>query len=134
MANGHGTALFSDDFHEKIKASGKGGKILALSRLLSQVCGDAITDMLAAEVAMRAAGWSVSDWIALYADLPSRRLKVSVPDPAAHQDVPGPDKGHKPCIAAGRHRRSGVARGPARCFVRPSGTEPIVRVYAEAAT
>ena len=130
MANGHGTALFSDDFHEKIKASGKGGKILALSRLLSQVCGDAITDMLAAEIAMRAAGWSVSDWIALYADLPSRRLKVS----AAHQDVPGPDKGHKPCIAAGRHRRSGVARGPARCFVRPSGTEPFVRVYAEAAT
>ncbi len=75
--------------------------------------------------------WS---WRALYTDLPSHQVKVSVPDksmiscsedetriltPAAMQDD---------LDAA----MNSVTNG--RCFVRPSGTEDVVRIYAEADT
>ena len=84
-------------------------------------------------------GWSdLAPWDAAYADLPSRQAKVKVADrevmscsddemtalaPAAVQ----------PRLDAAMAAASTPAAA-ARAFVRPSGTEDVVRVYAEAAT
>eukprot|EP01065_Artemidia_motanka_P042292 TRINITY_DN5641_c0_g1_i1.p1 TRINITY_DN5641_c0_g1~~TRINITY_DN5641_c0_g1_i1.p1 ORF type:complete len:555 (+),score=187.32 TRINITY_DN5641_c0_g1_i1:73-1737(+) len=139
-ANGHGSVVMSDSLVSSLEKAaescGRAKQLLAVSKLASPVCGDAITDMLLCEAALSETGWSIRDWIALYADAPSRMTKVTVPDPGRVETIwdqtrttapaalqPGIDK-----VVAQYNER---APGSSRAFVRPSGTEPIVRVYAE---
>lgn len=109
-------------------------ELLALSLLINQAVGDAISGILLVEAALRRRGWGLADWAALYTDLPSRQLKVRVADRGAIQTshaetrVAAP-QGLQPLIDAAV---AGVPSG--RAFVRPSGTEDVVRVYAEAET
>lgn len=141
-ANGHGMVLFKPAFLEKTKlvAADKGNKeaaaaasiFIALSQAVNQSVGDAISGILLVEAALRRKGWGLEDWAALYTDLPSRQLKVKVADRKvitttdAETKVAEP-KGLQPLIDAA------VAEVPSgRAFVRPSGTEDVVRVYAEA--
>ena len=42
----------------------------------AQAVGDALSGVLLVEAALRILGWSLPDWAATYADLPSRQLKV----------------------------------------------------------
>ena len=73
-------------------------------------------------------------WHDLYTDLPSKQQKVGVPDKsmvACSEDetaVVRPQALQDDLVAAMQTVRHG------RCFVRPSGTEDVVRIYAEAAT
>jgi phosphoacetylglucosamine mutase len=75
--------------------------------------------------------WS---WRALYTDLPSHQVKVSVPDKSkisCSEDetrILTPVDMQDDLDVAMRSVTNG------RCFVRPSGTEDVVRIYAEAAT
>ncbi len=50
--------------------------LLALSVVINQAVGDAISGILMVEAALRQRGWGLPQWAALYADLPSRQLKV----------------------------------------------------------
>eukprot|EP01061_Rhynchopus_euleeides_P007502 TRINITY_DN16530_c0_g1_i1.p1 TRINITY_DN16530_c0_g1~~TRINITY_DN16530_c0_g1_i1.p1 ORF type:complete len:541 (+),score=220.91 TRINITY_DN16530_c0_g1_i1:36-1625(+) len=139
-ANGHGTIVFSpavlerlqqDDLKDNVAAQ----HLLAVSNLLSPVCGDAMTDLLFCEAALANMGWSIADWAQLYADAPSRMTKVTVPDPQRikttwNQMKTTAPEGLQDAIDA-------VVKDyncKSRSFVRPSGTEPIVRVYAESDT
>lgn len=76
----------------------------------------------------------LQQWHLMYTDLPSKQQKVSVPDKGAiscsedETTVIRPVALQLDLVAA----MSTVRQG--RCFVRPSGTEDIVRIYAEAAT
>ncbi|KAH1205606.1 Phosphoacetylglucosamine mutase [Glycine max] len=113
-ANGHGTVLFSESFIESLEArtneislGSKGSegekaalRLLALSKLINQAVGDALSGFLLVEVILQHMGWLINKWNELYHDLPSKQLK----------------------------------NPQGRCFVRPSGTEDVVRVYAEAST
>ena len=45
-----------------------------------QAVGDALSGLLLVEYALGRMGWSLQDWLDLYTDLPSRQLKVPVPD------------------------------------------------------
>ncbi len=45
--------------------------------------GDALSGLLLVEYALKRLGWGVAEWLTLYTDLPSRQLKVSVPNRAA---------------------------------------------------
>eukprot|EP01043_Picozoa_sp_COSAG02_P063840 COSAG02_NODE_9160_length_2306_cov_1.932941_1_plen_551_part_00 len=151
-ANGHGTVLFGPKALAAIEAAGSaaaavqrpgaaGGEALVvlkgLTLLINQAVGDALSDLLAVEAILSAEGTpsTIAEWDALYADRPSRQLKVAVQDrtvvkpqwdemrlvePVALQDAV--DAAVSAC---------GVG---ARGFVRPSGTEDVVRVYAEAST
>lgn len=107
---------------------------MALSVVINQAVGDSLSGILLVEAALRRKGWGLSDWAALYTDLPSRQLKVLVADRAvivttdAETRVAEP-RGLQAAIDAA------VAPVPSgRAFVRPSGTEDVVRVYAEAHT
>jgi phosphoacetylglucosamine mutase len=144
-ANGHGTVLFSARALDMFAKGGTDGSLtdtarqacvdlLNVSRLVNQSCGDAFSDLLMAEVILSRRGWSLADWNALYTDLPSRMLKVVVPDRTAVTTT----NAERTCVTPEGMQAaidalvgSEVGR---RSFVRPSGTEDVVRVYAEAAT
>lgn len=142
-ANGHGTVLFSDKFLAHLeKGAGEGDgtkegdraalafqRLRALVKLINPAVGDAISDMLGVLACLDILA---CDWRGLYTDLPSRQQKVAVRDKSVIScsddecQVVAPEglqRDLDACMAA-------VPRG--RCFVRPSGTEDIVRIYAEA--
>ncbi|KAH1241250.1 Phosphoacetylglucosamine mutase [Glycine max] len=147
-ANGHGTVLFSESFIESLEArtneislGSKGSegekaalRLLALSKLINQAVGDALSGLLLVEVILQHMGWSINKWNELYHDLPSKQLKVKVADRTAvvttnAETVVVSPPGLQEAI------NEETAKDPqGRCFVRPSGTEDVVRVYAEAST
>jgi len=142
-ANGHGTVIFNDctaatilkrsqstDATEEQKLAAK--KLLATMDLINQTVGDALSDMLLVETALMHFGWDCEQWDALYKDFPNRLMKCQVPDRNA---VKTADAERRVCSPAGLQERIDaiVAKFPStsRSFVRPSGTEDVVRVYAE---
>jgi phosphoacetylglucosamine mutase len=138
-ANGHGTVLFKQSAIDKIqKSKSEGGlagaKLSAFVKLINQAVGDAVSDLLLVEACLRLKGWTLEDWNSLYTDLPSYQSKVKVKDRSL---VKTTDAERKTTSPAGLQEAvdelvSKVSKG--RAFVRPSGTEDVVRVYAEAAT
>ncbi|GFR49328.1 hypothetical protein Agub_g11354 [Astrephomene gubernaculifera] len=136
-SNGHGTVLFSQQLRRRLEAAAElpaARELLALSRLINQTVGDAISGLLLVELILRRKGWTLADWQALYTDLPSRQLKLKVADRSSITTADA----ERVCVTpAGLQQAidravSGFPKG--RAFARPSGTEDAVRVYAEAAT
>ncbi|XP_033091449.1 phosphoacetylglucosamine mutase isoform X3 [Trachypithecus francoisi] len=134
-------ALFSTTVERKIKQSAeqledkkrKAAKMLEnIIDLFNQAAGDAISDMLVIEAILALKGLTVQQWDALYTDLPNRQLKVQVADRrvisttnAERQAVTPPGLQEAINDLVKKYKLS-------RAFVRPSGTEDVVRVYAEA--
>lgn len=52
-------------------------RLLAISRLINQAVGDALSGLLLVEAILQHMGWSIEKWSELYKDLPSKQLKVS---------------------------------------------------------
>lgn len=144
-ANGHGTILFSDNLKSKVRAAVEdpertpeqrlaANQIRAFINIINETVGDAIADLLATEVILSLLHLTLDDWLNLYTDLPQRQLKVAVRDRTMIQTTDA----ERRCVAPARLQDSIdalVSKYPSgRCFVRPSGTEDIVRVYAEATT
>ncbi|KAF8560317.1 phosphoacetylglucosamine mutase, partial [Imleria badia] len=138
-ANGHGTVLFSSSAQRKI-ASHKpstAAQGVALGRLkdvidvINQTVGDALSDMLLVEVALYHMSFSVETWDKLYSDLPNRLVKVKVGDRNAFVTEDAERRLVRPLGLQGKIDQL-VRRTGGRSFVRPSGTEDVVRVYAEA--
>jgi phosphoacetylglucosamine mutase len=107
--------------------------ILAVSRLMNQAVGDAISGLLLVEAILRC-GTALEAWEALYSDLPSRQTKLKVADRSAITTADA----ERRCVAPEGLQAAidgVVAKVPrGRAFARPSGTEDAVRVYAEAET
>eukprot|EP00093_Oithona_nana_P008348 08348.XXX_231475_229406_1 [CDS] Oithona nana genome sequencing. len=135
-ANGHGTVLYSDQAQAKIQnATNCAGKKLRLFMDMTNQCvGDALSDMLLVESVLFAKGWNAHDWFSAYQDLPNRLMKVLVKDRNVVQTTDAERKCVKPdgLQEAINETVSKFPKG--RSFVRPSGTEDVVRVYAEANT
>uniref|UniRef100_A0A0M3I418 Phosphoacetylglucosamine mutase n=1 Tax=Ascaris lumbricoides TaxID=6252 RepID=A0A0M3I418_ASCLU len=136
-ANGHGTVTFSERFRKFVfsENSGEGIELKRLrcfSTLINEVVGDAMTDLLAVEILLRHYDWTIDDWAnQLYLDSPSCQLKVKVNDRSIFKTTFDEmtclePKGLQDAIDA-----LIASNGQGRSFVRPSGTEDIVRVYAE---
>lgn len=129
-ANGHGTVLISQRALEAIPA------LVPYARLINQLVGDGIADMLLVEAILRL-DWQ-GDLLGYlrqsYQDLPNRLEKLRVPD--RHALKTGGPADEVVLEPPGLHDRiqEAVGRIGGRAFVRPSGTEDVVRVYAEAAT
>ncbi|EFJ45974.1 hypothetical protein VOLCADRAFT_82053 [Volvox carteri f. nagariensis] len=137
-SNGHGTVLFSKALVERLRTAAAhvpaARELLLLSQLINQTVGDAISGILLVELILRRKGWTLAEWQALYSDLPSRQLKLQVADRSCITTADA----ERVCVApvglqdAITRVVSLVPHG--RAFVRPSGTEDAVRVYAEANT
>ena len=147
-ANGHGTALFSDAALSAIAARAAdeavsdaaraaAKSLLALAETINPAVGDALSGVLVVEAVLKAKRWRLEDWDAMYADLPSTQVKVRVRDRSvivtadAERRVVRPEGMQAAIDAAVTACGEGSA---ARAFARPSGTEDVVRVYAEART
>ncbi|KAI0032737.1 phosphoacetylglucosamine mutase [Vararia minispora EC-137] len=139
-ANGHGTVLFSQETREKLAdhepstpaQSTALNHLRSLVQLINQTVGDAISDMLLVEAILTHKSYSGEEWDSLYVDLPNRLVKVVVGDRHAFQTEDAErrlvsPKGLQAKVDDLVRRYDG-----GRSFVRPSGTEDVVRVYAEA--
>ncbi|XP_057521300.1 phosphoacetylglucosamine mutase isoform X1 [Amaranthus tricolor] len=147
-ANGHGTILFSDsvlswlEAKNSVLSSCSGSKVqnavsrlLAVSKLINQAVGDALSGLLLVEAILLHTGWSIQNWSELYKDLPSRQLKVKVCDRTAVITANAETVVVQPAGIQEAINTETAAKYPhGRCFIRPSGTEDVIRVYAEAAT
>ena len=141
-ANGHGTVLFSPSAlrairtHEPKSPAQQSAleTLAALVDLINQTVGDALSDMLLVEVILAHKSWSTEEWTNTYKDLPNLLLKTDVKDKSvftttdAERRLESP-KGLQQEIDALVERYS-----KGRSFVRASGTEEAVRVYAEASS
>ena len=132
-----------------------------LSRLINPAVGDALSDLLLVDLLLRRHfHWTLAQWAThLYTDLPSRQLKVQVKDRSMivcndnetqvlepvglqsrllslyqtnHEDLEGEKAEGVPSSVTTATTTVKIELG--RCFVRPSGTENVVRIYAEAKT
>ncbi|EFA09778.2 phosphoacetylglucosamine mutase [Tribolium castaneum] len=144
-ANGHGTVIFSSNAKDKLTETAKNSSLseerrhaaealLTLIDLVNETVGDAISDMLLIETILHAKGWDIQQWESAYTDWPNRLMKVTVQD----RNVITTTDAERVCVTPEGLQAeidALVAKfDKGRSFVRPSGTEDIVRVYAEAAT
>lgn len=144
-ANGHGTVIFSKNARQLISDKTKNSsveenernaaeKLYNLIDVINETVGDAISDMLVVETILHAKGWDCKEWEACYTDLPNRQLKVQVQD----RNVIKTTNAERTCTEPEGLQTeidalvSDYTKG--RAFVRASGTEDIVRIYAEAST
>lgn len=102
--------------------------------MINETVGDAISDMLLVETILHTNGWDVKDWLATYTELPNIQQKILVAD----RNVIRVADADRNCVTPDGLQDEIdrlVAKYPkGRSFVRPSGTEDVVRIYAEAAT
>ncbi|CAD1480593.1 unnamed protein product, partial [Heterotrigona itama] len=141
-ANGHGTVLFKETVIKTIKEvvinperstneKEAASKLLNIINVINQTVGDALSDMLLVETILHAKGWDIMEWEKMYEDLPNKQLKVKVNDKSI---ITTANAGRQCITPKGLQDEidkvvSQYKRG--RSFVRPSGTEDIVRIYAE---
>ena len=141
-ANGHGTVLFSEKLVKgigELEVEGDSRAHLAAHRLralllaINSSVGDALSDAMVALACLAVRGWTLQDWIRSYTDYPSRQLKLAVQNKSlitcSEDETTALSPPALPVALAAAAAK--VKQG--RCFVRPSGTEDVVRVYAEAA-
>lgn len=135
-ANGHGTVLFSDkaisSFKNSSESSSAAKSLLSLSELINQTVGDALSDMLLVEVILRHREWTATEWDSAYEDLPNKLLKVNVRDRTIFKTQDAERKLISPEGLQVKIDELVNKYQDGRSFVRPSGTEDCVRVYAEA--
>ncbi|XP_054258516.1 phosphoacetylglucosamine mutase [Macrosteles quadrilineatus] len=144
-ANGHGTVVYSENAKQKIKKATKdtglsdtavaaAEKLAYIVDMTNETVGDALSDLLLVETVLHSRGWDIQDWLHMYTDLPYRLVKVKVKDRTV---ITTTDAARRCVTPVGLQEEidkfiSDHPKG--RSFVRPSGTEDVVRVYAEADT
>jgi phosphoacetylglucosamine mutase len=102
--------------------------------VINQTVGDALSDMLLVEAVLAHKKFDGAQWDALYADLPNRLVRVVVKDRNVFTTTDAERKLVTPEGLQAKVDALVAKVNQGRSFVRPSGTEDVVRVYAEAAT
>lgn len=130
-ANGHGTIWVSD----KARAVVEGRKIVELEQLfnvLNNYTGDAVSDILIVETILNRYDWDIRRWDQMYEDRPSCLIKVDVQNRELVQTTNAGRTCVRPFGLQEQIDKLVKEYGPdSRSFVRASGTENVVRVYAE---
>ena len=122
-ANGHGTVLFSREAQTAFPE---------ISHLVNQCVGDALSDLLLVLVVLKQLNMSPQEWYSMYSDKPSCLLKVPVEDRSIFKVTDADRKVESP--EGLQSRIDALIGSGSRAFLRPSGTENVVRVFAEANT
>lgn len=141
-ANGHGTVLFTPDAKSKFQTRQVANQaekhqvdaLLAFMELINQTTGDAITDLLAVIAVLTCEHLGPVEWDERYSDLPNRLLKSGVKDRFMFRTTDAERRLLEPKGLQGKIDSLVKQYKRGRSFVRASGTENVVRVYAEAAT
>ena len=139
-ANGHGTVLFSpntisilSEHRPSTPAQATALQHLVnLTELINQTVGDALSDMLLVEVVLAHKSYSGVEWDSLYTDMPNRLVRVVVRDRSIFKTEDAERRLVSPPGLQAKIDELVRKYDGGRSFVRPSGTEDVVRVYAEA--
>lgn len=127
-SNGHGSVHFDAGFINSLSGVVQ-DQIKAISMLLSQYTGDALGNMLFVEVVLQLQH-TFDDWIDMYTDKPCKQLKLYIDK----YDFQTSHFGTR-CISPDGLQADldEVIKTycASRAFLRPSGTEDVVRLYAE---
>lgn len=141
-ANGHGTVTFSENAMKIIRNTEPQSpaqqsaleSLQALTDLINQAVGDALSDMLLVEAILAHKGWTPREWLGTYTDLPSRLVRVEVNDRSIFKAYDAERKLESPAGLQTIIESLQSRYNKGRSFARASGTEDAVRVYAEAAS
>lgn len=141
-ANGHGTVIFSPEAEKKIfdyKSSGPEEEealevLRQFTKLINQTVGDAIADLLSVLAVLYYLNLDALAWDKEYSDLPNRLVKVIVPDRTVFKTTNAERTLVEPMGMQDKIDSIVRKYKDGRSFVRASGTEDAVRVYAEADT
>lgn len=141
-ANGHGTVVFKKEAEQKIfdyksdsPKEEAAVKILQyFSQLINQTVGDAISDLLVVLVILHYLNLTPEQWNEAYSDLPNKLIKVVVPDRTIFKTTNAERTLVEPKGLQTKIDELVAKYSQGRSFVRASGTEDAVRVYAEAET
>ncbi|XP_039760781.1 phosphoacetylglucosamine mutase [Pararge aegeria] len=142
-ANGHGTVVYSKEAKNVIAKIAEDGDteerkaadlLLNFIDMTNETVGDAISDLFLVETVLCARGHNAHQWMSAYTDLPCRQLKVTVEDRNAISTADAERQCTSPEGLQCRIDELVSKYTSGRSFVRPSGTEDVVRVYAEADT
>lgn len=143
--NGHGTVLFSENAVSELQSlsdalSGNAQKaaqvnsvttLLAVGKLANQAVGDGIADLLLICGILCREDMDFDAWLRLYDERCSSNMVVKVQDKSVIETADC-DRSVKEPIALREAILEIASAQGCRAFVRPSGTEDVVRVYAEA--
>ena len=109
-------------------------RLKASIELINQSVGDALSVMLFVECVLLLESLTLEKWDAAYTDLASRQLKAKVKDRSLFKTTKADTELVAPAGFQDIINKHVSQFKSGRCFVRPSGTEDVVRVYAEAET
>lgn len=140
--NGHGTVMFSDSLIQRLTEIRENSDVssvqhksseslLCVSQLANPAVGDGIADLLLVLAILQCEHMTFSDWIDQYTESCSHNLAVQVTDKdvIVTEDF---DRAVSKPIALRKAIENVTGADGRRAFVRPSGTEDVVRIYAEA--
>lgn len=132
-SNGHGTMLHHSDKLEEFKAQ-NAENVANFLALANRTVGDAAADLFLAEVSLRIMDWSLNDWLNVYQDIPNLMVAVRTPMKDLIKNSWDQMEILEPVDFARNVSEiiNKYAESKARTLIRPSGTEPIVRIYVEA--
>ncbi|KZF19710.1 Phosphoacetylglucosamine mutase [Xylona heveae TC161] len=141
-ANGHGTVVFSPAALKTLATTEPQSPaqktaldtLRALTDLINQTVGDALSDLLLVEVILAHKGWGPKEWESTYTDLPNRLVRIEVADRNIFKTVDAERRLESPPGVQDQIDALVGKYKAGRSFARASGTEDAVRVYAEAAT
>ena len=141
-ANGHGTVIFSDMALRTIQEAEPNSpaqqhaieSLKALTLLINQTVGDAISDLLLVEIILARKAWGPKEWDLTYTDNPSRLARVEVADRSIFTTYDAERRLKTPPGCQEQIDEIVAKYKNGRTFARASGTEEAMRVYAEAAT
>lgn len=141
-ANGHGTIYCNEKLIEKFNLlnslieNSKDSQILELIQkyisMFNPSIDDSISSLIATESALKVLDYSIEDVYLMYKELPALNTKVSVKDKNIFKTndnetrLVEPENVQKIIDEVVAKCKNG------RAFIRPSGTEDVVRIYAEA--
>ena len=94
--------------------------------------GDAICNFLMIESVLCDKDFSIQHFVDLYQDLSNQTLKVKVANRTAFKTTWDESRLTQPIELQEFIDKVSNQLNSARCFVRPSGTEDVLRVYVEA--
>ena len=130
-ANGHGTVIFNEHAKTAIE-NGACMKLKILMSLINQCVGDALSDLLLVEAVLADENLSMAEWDEQYHELPNQQAKLKVADRSIYITTAADTKLLEPAWLQPKIDELVDATKQGRAFVRPSGTEDVVRIYAEA--
>jgi phosphoacetylglucosamine mutase len=143
-SNGHGTIYTNEDVITKITKlnsycmSAQDSQVLEMINIFlstfNRTTGDSLSIFIATECSLKLLNMTSNDLYNIYTELPATNSKLQV----KNKDIFVPNDDETRLVQPEAMQSvidEVVSKYPdSRCFIRPSGTEDVVRIYAEART